>query len=166
MLIDIADNIAPPVAACLGDLVTLSLLGVIAELHLYILHTPIPLIIVLTLVAAAVGWTFVTNRNENVKHLLREGWSPLFIAMAISSGTGIVLDTFVERYSGFALLAVVITGMSTFPSDTSICSLTRPLHRSPWWCKLNLCISPIDSPPRRYGQSVVPGIICPGPRQG
>lgn len=124
MLMDIADNIAPPVAACLGDLVTLSLLGVIAELHLYVLHTPIPLIIVLTLVAAAVGWTFVTNRNENVKHLLREGWSPLFIAMAISSGTGIVLDTFVERYSGFALLAVVITGMSAFPSDTSIYSLT------------------------------------------
>ncbi|OJT13033.1 Solute carrier family 41 member 2 [Trametes pubescens] len=122
------DNIAPPVAACLGDLVTLSLLGVIAELHLYILHTPIPLIIVLTLVVAAVGWTFVTNRNENVKHLLREGWSPLFIAMAISSGTGIVLDTFVERYSGFALLAVVITGLPGGVSSIFVSRLSTALH--------------------------------------
>ncbi|KAI0668399.1 hypothetical protein C8Q78DRAFT_979705 [Trametes maxima] len=122
------DNIAPPVAACLGDLVTLSLLGVIAELHLYILHTPLPLIIVILLAAAAIGWTFVTHRNENTKHLLREGWSPLFIAMAISSGTGIVLDTFVEKYSGFALLAVVITGLPGGVSAIFVSRLSTALH--------------------------------------
>ena len=105
-----SDNIAPPVAACLGDLVTLSLLGVIAELHLHVLDTPVPIIIVILLFLDAIGWTYVTHRNENVRHLLTEGWSPLFIAMIISTGTGIVLDTFVERYSGFALLAVVIAG--------------------------------------------------------
>ena len=44
-----SDNIAPPVAACLGDLVTLSLLGVIAELHLHVLDTPVPIIIVILL---------------------------------------------------------------------------------------------------------------------
>ena len=106
------DNIAPAVAACLGDLVTLSLLGIIAEAHLSILDTPVPIIIVVLLALSAIGWTYITNRNENVRHLLTEGWSPLFIAMAISTGTGIVLDTFVERYSGFALLAVVIAGTS------------------------------------------------------
>ena len=115
------DNIAPPVAACLGDLVTLSLLGVIAELLVHVLNTPVPLIIVILLVIAAVGWAFVTHRNEHVKHLLKEGWSPLFVAMAISSGTGIVLDTFVERYSGFALLAVVIAGTSWSPAIALTC---------------------------------------------
>ncbi|KAI0823908.1 hypothetical protein BC628DRAFT_1323965 [Trametes gibbosa] len=122
------DNIAPPVAACLGDLVTLSLLGVISELHLHILHTPIPLFIVILLAIAAVGWAYITNRNENVKHLLREGWSPLFIAMAISTGTGIVLDTFVERYSGFALLAVVITGLPGGVSAIFVSRLSTALH--------------------------------------
>ncbi|KAI0355089.1 hypothetical protein OH77DRAFT_1425148 [Trametes cingulata] len=122
------DNIAPPVAACLGDLVTLSLLGIIAELHLLVLHTPIPLVIVILLVIAAVGWAFVTNRNEHVKHLLREGWSPLFVAMAISSGTGIVLDTFVERYSGFALLAVVIAGLPGGVSSIFVSRLSTALH--------------------------------------
>ena len=106
----LSDNIAPAVAACLGDLVTLSLLGVIAEAHLAVLDTPVPIVIIVVLALAAIGWTIVTNRNEHVRHLLTQGWSPLFLAMAISSGTGIVLDTFVERYSGFALLAVVIAG--------------------------------------------------------
>ena len=120
-LTNLPDNIAPPVAACLGDLVTLSLLGVIAELLVHVLNTPIPLIVVIILVAAAGGWAVVTHRNEHVKHLLKEGWSPLFVAMAISSGTGIVLDTFVERYSGFALLAVVIAGTSLSPTIAHTC---------------------------------------------
>ncbi|KAL7282933.1 hypothetical protein ACG7TL_002351 [Trametes sanguinea] len=122
------DNIAPPVAACLGDLVTLSLLGVISELLLHVLNTPIPLIITMVLAAAAVGWAFVTHRNEHVKHLLKEGWSPLFVAMAISSGTGIVLDTFVERYSGFALLAVVIAGLPGGVSSIFVSRLSTALH--------------------------------------
>ncbi|KAI8999121.1 hypothetical protein BD414DRAFT_433700 [Trametes punicea] len=122
------DNIAPPVAACLGDLVTLSLLGVIAELLLHVLDTPIPLILAVVLAGAAVGWAFITYRNEHVKHLLKEGWSPLFVAMAISSGTGIVLDTFVERYSGFALLAVVIAGLPGGVSSIFVSRLSTALH--------------------------------------
>jgi solute carrier family 41 len=45
--------------------------------------------------------------------LIKEGWWPLFGAMVISSGTGIVLDLFVNRYEDFALFAVVISGQST-----------------------------------------------------
>lgn len=51
-----------------------------------------------------------TRRNKFVKDLMKEGWSPLFGAMAISCGAGIVLDMFVGRYQGFALLAIVIGG--------------------------------------------------------
>jgi solute carrier family 41 len=52
----------------------------------------------------------LTRRNLHVRELLTHGWSPLLGAMIISSGTGIVLDLFVSRYKGFALLAVVISG--------------------------------------------------------
>jgi solute carrier family 41 len=38
----------------------------------------------------------------------------------ISSGTGIVLDMFVSRYEGFALLAIVISGMFLPASQTFI----------------------------------------------
>lgn len=33
--------------------------------------------------------------------------------MVISSGTGIVLDMFVSKYEGFAILAIVISGSSS-----------------------------------------------------
>lgn len=79
-----------------------------------LVDTPFPLILLLLLSAAAVGWTILTQRNRHVKHLLLEGWVPLFAAMIISSGTGIVLDLFVSRYEGFALLAAVISGRSFY----------------------------------------------------
>jgi len=49
---------------------------------------------------------------------LGEGWTPLFGAMVISSGTGVVLDMFVSKYEGFPLLAVVISGTSASISLT------------------------------------------------
>lgn len=104
------DNIAPPVAACLGDLVTLLLLGAVSTVNIILVNTPFPWILIILLSGAAVGWTILTRRNTHVRHLLLEGWVPLFAAMVISCGTGIVLDLFVSRYEGFALLAAVISG--------------------------------------------------------
>ncbi|KAI0806786.1 hypothetical protein C8Q74DRAFT_1453140 [Fomes fomentarius] len=135
------DNIAPPIAACLGDLVTLSLLGVIAELHLFILDTPWPIIIVVALAVGTIGWAYMTNRNENVRHLLTQGWWPLFAAMAISSGTGIVLDTFVERYSGFALLAVAIAGLPGGVSSIFVSRLSTALHAAT--AKVSSAVTPV-----------------------
>ena len=106
----IIDNIAPPVAACLGDLVTLLLLGAVSTVNIVLIDTPLALIILITVATSAVGWAIVTRRNAAVSHLLLEGWVPLFAAMIISCGTGIVLDLFVSRYDGFALLAAVIGG--------------------------------------------------------
>lgn len=107
------DNIAPPVAACLGDLVTLLLLGLVSTINIYLIKTPVPFIIIIVLTVAAVGWAFVTRANRRVSHLLSEGWIPLFVAMIISCGTGIVLDLFASRFEGFALLAAVISGKHT-----------------------------------------------------
>jgi solute carrier family 41 len=106
------DNIAPAIASCLGDLFTLVLLGTVSTLLVPFIQTPIPFIVGMLVVCLAIGCFMYALRNEHVRPLLREGWSPLFIAMAISSGTGIVLDMFVSRYEGFALLAVVISGWS------------------------------------------------------
>jgi len=64
------------------------------------------------MVIIAVVCLVYTVRNPHVRSLVTEGWSPLFAAMIISSGTGLVLDMFVSRYEGFAILAVVISGAS------------------------------------------------------
>lgn len=104
------DNIAPPIAACLGDLLTLCLLGGLSSMLIRFIHTPIPLALAILIVLSTVSCFVFTHRNPHVSALLKQGWPPLFGAMIISSCTGIVLDLFVSRYDGFALLAVVISG--------------------------------------------------------
>ncbi|KAJ3524688.1 hypothetical protein NM688_g8519 [Phlebia brevispora] len=122
------DNIAPPVAACLGDLVTLLLLGAVSTVNIVLVNTPVPWILLILVAGSAVGWTIVTQRNRHVKHLLLEGWVPLFAAMIISCGTGIVLDVFVSRYEGFALLAAVISGLPGNVGSIFVSRLSTALH--------------------------------------
>lgn len=124
------DNIAPPVAACLGDLVTLSLLGLVSAVNIRVVNTPIPLIVLVTLAVAAAGWAIVTRRNKYVGGLLFQGWTPLFAAMIISCGTGIVLDMFVSRYEGFAILATVISGLPGNVGSILVSRLSTALHTS------------------------------------
>lgn len=107
------DNIAPPIASCLGDLVTLCLLGIVSSVLINFVHTPLPLIVAICVVSAAICCTLVVRRNDEVRDLIWQGWSPLFGAMVISSATGIILDTFASRYQGFPLLAIVISGVFT-----------------------------------------------------
>jgi solute carrier family 41 len=89
---------------------------------IHFLSTPLPLILACVLVASAIGCGVLTRRNKHVRSLLTQGWSPLLGAMVISSATGIVLDLFVSRYLGFALLAVVISGTFSL-SLLSSCSV-------------------------------------------
>lgn len=106
----ISDNIAPPIASCLGDLITLCLLAGISYLYINLLREPFVLVvIIIAIFAGAIGWAVLANKNPHVRLLLREGWSPLFGAMVISSGTGAVLDLFVSRYMDYGLLAVANT---------------------------------------------------------
>jgi hypothetical protein len=99
------------VAACLGDLITISLLGGVSNVLIYLLTTPLPLIIVILIIISSTACGIFTSLNPDFRPLMTHGWTPLFGAMAISCGTGIVLDTFVGRYQDFALLAAIITGL-------------------------------------------------------
>lgn len=98
-------------------MLTLSILSVVSLLHTRIETTPLPLIFVISLSCIAVGLAVVVHRNPQVTHLLKQGWWPLFAAMIISNATGLLLDTFVSRYQGYALIAVVITGTSHYPQE-------------------------------------------------
>jgi len=104
------DNIAPPVASCLGDLVTLCLMGVVSTVLIPYIGTFFPIFVVAIVLITATTCLTLTLRNPEIRPLLTQGWSPLFGAMVISSATGIVLDLFVSKYEDFAILAVVISG--------------------------------------------------------
>lgn len=122
------DNIAPAVASCLGDLFTLILLGYTSTVLIPFLHTPLPFIVGCLVVCASATCFLYALKNEHSRPLLSEGWSPLFGAMAISSGTGIVLDMFVSRYEGFAVLAIVISGLPGAAGSILVSRLSTGLH--------------------------------------
>ncbi|KAG1778388.1 hypothetical protein EV702DRAFT_1220202, partial [Suillus placidus] len=124
----LSDNIAPPIASCLGDLVTLSLLGVISSILINVVNTPIPLICVTLTILSATLCVFLVRRNSSVKDLIYQGWVPLFGAMVISCATGIVLDMFASRYQGFPILAIVISGLPGSVGSIFVSRLSTALH--------------------------------------
>lgn len=71
------DNITPPLAACLGDLLTLFILALLGTALVGAMDTPLPLIAVI-LMSIAAGWfTKRVMRNQWVKKVAKGGWVPL-----------------------------------------------------------------------------------------
>ena len=147
------DNIVPAVASCLGDLVTLVMLGFVSTLFVPFIQTLIPFLVGIFVTCSAIACFVLTLKNKHVRPLLKVGWWPLLGAMVISSGTGIVLDMFVSRYEGFALLAIVISGMFLPVSQTFIFKmLHRPSRGRRFYSRLKtiyiFTCSRTSSPPR------------------
>jgi len=88
----------------------MTLLGLMSTLLVLGAETLVPFLIIGIVVVWAIACTYVALRNEYVKALLKQGWTPLLGAMVITSASGIVLDLFVSRYDGYALLAVAFGG--------------------------------------------------------
>ena len=128
------DNIVPAVASCLGDLVTLVMLGFVSAIFIPFIQTLLPLLVGIFVIFSAIACFVFTMKNKHVRPLLKVGWWPLLGAMVISSGTGIVLDMFVSRYEGFALLAIVISGMFFYLKLLNIFILNT-LHRPSGGCR-------------------------------
>ncbi|KAH9972906.1 hypothetical protein BJV74DRAFT_968188 [Russula compacta] len=122
------DNIAPPIASCLGDLVTMTLLGAMSALLILGIGTLAPFLVIGVVVLWATACAYVVLRNEHVKALLKEGWTPLFGAMVITSGSGIVLDLFVSRYDGYALLAIAFGGIPGGTGSIFVSRLSTAWH--------------------------------------
>jgi len=73
---------------------------------------------------------YLVRKNHRVRPLLSEGWSPLFGAMAVSCATGIVLDEFVSRYDGFAMLAIMVGGLPGSVGSIFVSRLSTALHQA------------------------------------
>jgi solute carrier family 41 len=73
----VTDNITPPLAACLGDLLTLFILSLLGTMLVGVMDTPVPLIAVIIMSIAAAWFTRRVMENEWVKNVARGGWVPL-----------------------------------------------------------------------------------------
>lgn len=123
------DNIAPAVASALGDLLTLTLLGLSSH-FLY----PLPVIGLLAIqafyVLLFIASFYLTLRNQRIKGLLREGWGPLLIAMVISSGTGMFLDRFVGKYRDYGLVSIAQDGIPGGVGSVYVSRFSTSLHEA------------------------------------
>ncbi|XP_061731526.1 solute carrier family 41 member 1-like isoform X1 [Nerophis ophidion] len=108
------DNVATPIAASLGDLITLSLLAGISSFFLCYRDMwylpPAVCGFFLLLVPVCV---LVARQSPPVTEVLRSGWQPVILAMSISSLGGLILDRTVSdpNFEGMAVFTPLINGV-------------------------------------------------------
>ncbi|XP_035304645.1 solute carrier family 41 member 3 isoform X2 [Cricetulus griseus] len=108
------DNIATPIAASLGDLITLSILALISSF--FYRHrdtwylTPL---VCIGFMALTPLWIFIAKQNPPVMKILKYGWFPIILAMVISSFGGLILSRTISKhqFKGMAVLTPVICGV-------------------------------------------------------
>ncbi|XP_053325428.1 solute carrier family 41 member 3 isoform X2 [Spea bombifrons] len=109
------DNVATPIAASLGDLITLSLLaGISSTLYTYIdVQYLSPLICVVFIILIPL-WVAVAKQSPSIAEVLKSGWQPVIVAMSISSIGGLILDKTVTdpKFEGMAVFTPVINGVA------------------------------------------------------
>ncbi|KAI8070520.1 hypothetical protein BC940DRAFT_317832 [Gongronella butleri] len=120
------DNIACPLASATGDVVTLILLAGCAMILQDHMETLLSTFVFLAMTLAVPVFGVIVWRNKRIKPLLFAGWTPIIIAMIISSLAGVVLEHYVEKYKGIALLTPVLIGVagnlgSIYASRISTC---------------------------------------------
>ncbi|XP_072437878.1 solute carrier family 41 member 1-like isoform X2 [Chiloscyllium punctatum] len=108
------DNVATPIAASLGDLITLSLLAAISSVFLDHIHM---VYLAPSLCGLFIGlipvWVLIARRNPQMAEVLKSGWQPVLVAMTISSIGGLILDKTVSNpnFEGMAVFTPVINGV-------------------------------------------------------
>ncbi|XP_056129476.1 solute carrier family 41 member 3-like [Lampris incognitus] len=108
------DNVATPIAASLGDLITLSLLaGVSSFLYHYREQWYLPLVVCVLFLVLVPVWIIIARSFPPISEVLRSGWQPVIVAMSISSIGGLILDKTVSdpNFEGMAVFTPVINGV-------------------------------------------------------
>lgn len=109
------DNVATPIAASFGDLITLAILAWISQglyscLETYYYISPLVGVFFLALTPI---WIIVAAKHPATRTVLHSGWEPVVTAMVISSIGGLILDTTVSdpNLVGIVVYTPVINGI-------------------------------------------------------
>ncbi|XP_074863894.1 solute carrier family 41 member 2 [Carettochelys insculpta] len=109
------DNVATPIAASFGDLITLAILAWISQglydcLETY--HYISPLVGAFFLALTPI-WIVISAKHPATRTVLYSGWEPVITAMVISSIGGLILDTTVSdpNLAGIVVYTPVINGI-------------------------------------------------------
>ncbi|KAB5584121.1 hypothetical protein PHYPO_G00103750 [Pangasianodon hypophthalmus] len=108
------DNVATPIAASLGDLITLSLLAGIGSFFFQFREMWYLLLLICAVFLLLIPlWVMIARRSPPIREVLKSGWQPVIIAMLISSAGGLILDKTVSdpRFEGMAVFTPIINGV-------------------------------------------------------
>ncbi|XP_027449640.1 solute carrier family 41 member 2 isoform X2 [Zalophus californianus] len=110
------DNVATPIAASFGDLITLAILAWISQglyscLDNYYYISPLVGVFFLALTPI---WIIIAAKHPATRTVLHSGWEPVITAMIISSIGGLILDTTVSdpNLVGIVVYTPVINGVN------------------------------------------------------
>ncbi|XP_074196544.1 solute carrier family 41 member 3 isoform X11 [Rhinolophus sinicus] len=108
------DNIATPIAASLGDLITLSILAFFSSFfYKYKDSRYLTPLVCTSLMALTPVWVLIAKKNPPIMQILKFGWFPIILAMVISSFGGLILNKTIskEQYKGMAIFTPIICGV-------------------------------------------------------
>jgi solute carrier family 41 len=126
------DNVATPIAASLGDLITLTILAQISN-YLYQCIDGYQWVYLLAIVLFLLTipiWCVIAHHNEYTNEVLYSGWTPVITAMAISSVGGCILDFAVARFRGIAVFQPVINGVGGNLAAVQASRISTYLHQN------------------------------------
>ncbi|MBN3286927.1 S41A1 protein, partial [Polyodon spathula] len=128
------DNVATPIAASLGDLITLALLsGISGGLYKQMqANDYVNTLVCAVFVALTPIWIVIARRTPSTREVLYSGWEPVIIAMAISSVGGLILDKTVSdpNFAGMAVFTPVINGVGGNLVAVQASRISTYLHMS------------------------------------
>ncbi|XP_040019475.1 solute carrier family 41 member 2 isoform X3 [Gasterosteus aculeatus] len=109
------DNVATPMAASFGDLITLASLVCFSQwfYSLIDLYPHVLYLVDLLFLCLIPLWVVISSKHPASHILLRTGWEPIITAMVISSIGGLILDKTVSNpnLAGIIVYAPVINGI-------------------------------------------------------
>ncbi|XP_025830670.1 solute carrier family 41 member 1 [Agrilus planipennis] len=127
------DNLATPLAASIGDVVSLSILSICATSLYVILDTytwVFYIIIASYLFILLPMWIIIVLKNKYTKSVLKNGWIPVLSALFISGLGGLVLDNAVGTYEGYSIFQPVINGVGGNLVSVQASRISTMLHQS------------------------------------
>jgi solute carrier family 41 len=122
------DNVATPLAASMGDLVTLLVLSLCGDALIQLKGTIFNDILLIILIALIPVWCYLALKNEYVHDVLFEGWVPIFSSLVITSIAGIVFEKHMDSYKGIAVIMPVLNGIAGNIGSLYVSRLSTDLH--------------------------------------
>jgi len=122
------DNVATPLAASMGDLVTLLVLSICGDILIRLNGTIFNDILLIILLMFIPYWCYLALKNIYVHDVLFAGWVPILSSLVITSIAGIVFEKYMDSYKGIAVIMPVLNGIAGNIGSLYVSRLSTDLH--------------------------------------